>query len=150
MVNVYFTLITECTPESSDCYSVYSVVLIFYEGMWLNELQIFVHISVAKSEFWYLSCHMREKEKKNLLLKKTGLKPWPEIRHTLDPSLLSLLVVPLVRELRSTRSCDFLNRGGGFIKGIGWKAIHRRPPSWTTLVLYSRAVFIFNEPALWG
>jgi hypothetical protein len=42
----------------------------------------------------------------------------PEIRHTLDPSLLSLLVVPLVRELRSTRSCDFLNRGGGFIKGI--------------------------------
>jgi hypothetical protein len=31
-----------------------------------------------------------------------------EIRHTLDPSLLSLLVVPLVRELRSTRSCDFL------------------------------------------
>ncbi len=25
--------------------------------------------------------------------------------------------------------------------------LHRRPPSWTTLVLYSRAVFIFNEPA---
>jgi hypothetical protein len=25
---------------------------------------------------------------------------------------------PLVRELRSTRSCDFLNRGGGFIEGI--------------------------------
>ncbi len=44
--------------------------------------------------------------------------PLPEIRHTLDPPLLSLLVVPLVRELRSTRSCDFLNRGGGFIKGI--------------------------------
>jgi hypothetical protein len=44
--------------------------------------------------------------------------PAPEIRHTLDPPLLSLLVVPLVRELRSTRSCDFLNRGGGFIKGI--------------------------------
>ncbi len=42
----------------------------------------------------------------------------PEIPHTLDPSLLSFLVVPLVRELRSTRSCDFLNRGGGFIKGI--------------------------------
>ncbi len=34
-----------------------------------------------------------------------------EIPHTLDPSLLSFLVVPLVRELRSTRSCDFLNRG---------------------------------------
>ncbi len=48
--------------------------------------------------------------------------------------------------------------GGGFIKGIlRWVRctkslrvlfLHRRPPSWTTLVLYSRAVFIFNEPAL--
>jgi hypothetical protein len=49
--------------------------------------------------------------------------------------------------------------GIGFIKGIlrGVRCtkslrvlfLHRRPPSWTTLVLYSRAVFIFNEPALW-
>ncbi len=48
---------------------------------------------------------------------------------------------------------------GGFIKGIlrGVRCtkslrvlfLHRRPPSWTTLVLYSRAVFIFNEPAFW-
>ncbi len=47
---------------------------------------------------------------------------------------------------------------GGFIKGIlrGVRCtkslrvlfLHRRPPSWTTLVLYSRAVLIFNEPAL--
>jgi hypothetical protein len=47
---------------------------------------------------------------------------------------------------------------GGFIKDIlrGVRCtkslrvlfLHRRPPSWTTLVLYSRAVFIFNEPAL--
>ncbi len=47
---------------------------------------------------------------------------------------------------------------GGFIKGIlrGVRCtkslrvlfLHRRPPSWTTPVLYSRAVFIFNEPAL--
>jgi hypothetical protein len=46
---------------------------------------------------------------------------------------------------------------GGFIKGIlrGVRCtkslrvlfLHRRPPSWTTLVLYSRAVFLFNEPA---
>ncbi len=45
---------------------------------------------------------------------------------------------------------------GEFIKGIlrGFRCtkslrvlfLHRRPPSWTTLVLYSRAVFIFNEP----
>jgi hypothetical protein len=26
--------------------------------------------------------------------------------------------------------------------------LHRRPPSWTTLVLYSRAVLLFNEPPL--
>ncbi len=49
---------------------------------------------------------------------------------------------------------------GGFIKGIlRWVRctkslrvlfLHRRPPSWTTLVLYSRAVFIFNEPALYS
>jgi hypothetical protein len=48
---------------------------------------------------------------------------------------------------------------GGFIKGIlrGVRCtkslrvlfLHRRPPSWTTLVLYSRAVFIFNEPAFY-
>ena len=46
---------------------------------------------------------------------------------------------------------------GGFIKGIlrGVRCtkskrvlfLNRWPPSWTTLVLYSRAVFIFNEPA---
>jgi hypothetical protein len=46
---------------------------------------------------------------------------------------------------------------GGFIKGIlrGVRCtkslrvlfLHRRSPSWTTLVLYSRAVFMFNEPA---
>jgi hypothetical protein len=46
----------------------------------------------------------------------------------------------------------------GFIKGIlrGVRCtkslrvlfLHRQPPSWTTLVLYSRAVFIFNEPHL--
>ncbi len=45
----------------------------------------------------------------------------------------------------------------GFIEGIlRWVRctkslrvlfLHRWPPSWNTLVLYSRAVFIFNEPA---
>jgi hypothetical protein len=37
-------------------------------------------------------------------------------RQALDPSLLSFLVVPLVRELQSTRSCDFLNRVAGSLK----------------------------------
>ncbi len=56
-------------------------------------------------------------------------------------------------------SCQsFVSISGGFIKGIlrGVRCtkslrvlfLHRRPTSWTTLVLYSRAVFIFNEPAL--
>ncbi len=50
-----------------------------------------------------------------------------------------------------------LHAFGGFIKGIlrGVRCtkslrvlfLHRRPPSWTTLVLYSRAVFLFYEPA---
>jgi hypothetical protein len=55
-------------------------------------------------------------------------------------------------------SCSInLPNFGGFIKGIlrGVRCtkslrvlfLHRRLPSWTTLVLYSRAVFIFNEPA---
>jgi hypothetical protein len=48
---------------------------------------------------------------------------------------------------------------GGFIKGIlrGVRCtkslralfLHRRPPSWTTLVLYSRAVFIFEGTQDW-
>jgi hypothetical protein len=57
-----------------------------------------------------------------------------------------------------TVQCTFLCSNGGFIKGIlrGVRCtkslrvlfLHRRPPSWTTLVLYSRVVLIFNEPAL--
>jgi hypothetical protein len=53
--------------------------------------------------------------------------------------------------------CGEIKYCGGFIKGIlrGVRCtkslrvlfLPRRPPSWTTLVLYSRAVFIFNEPA---
>ncbi len=53
---------------------------------------------------------------------------------------------------------------GGFIKGIlrGVRCtkslrvlfLHRRPPSWTTLtlycIMYSRAIFILNEPASYG
>ncbi len=38
-------------------------------------------------------------------------------------------------------------RGVRCTKSLRVLFLHRRPPSWTTLVLYSRAVFIFNEPA---
>ncbi len=64
----------------------------------------------------------------------------------------------LSRRRRCTQNKQLrCNSYGGFIKGIlrGVRCtkslrvlfLHRRPPSWTTLVLYSRAVFIFNEPA---
>ncbi len=56
-----------------------------------------------------------------------------------------------------SRCCAQRDSCGGFIKGIlrGVRCtksirvlfLHWRPSSWTTLVLYSRAVFIFNEPA---
>ncbi len=37
-------------------------------------------------------------------------------------------------------------RGVRYAKSLRVLFLHRRSPSWTTLVLYSRAVFIFNEP----
>ncbi len=39
-------------------------------------------------------------------------------------------------------------RGVRCTKSLRVLFLHRRSLSWTTLVLYSRAVFIFNEPAL--
>ncbi len=42
-------------------------------------------------------------------------------------------------------------RGVRYAKSLRVHFLHRRSPSWTTLVLYSRAVFFFNEPTktLW-
>ncbi len=40
-------------------------------------------------------------------------------------------------------------RGVRYAKSLRVLFLHRRSPSWTTLVLYSRAVFIFNEPTIW-
>ncbi len=37
-------------------------------------------------------------------------------------------------------------RGVRYAKSLRVLFLHRWSPSWTTLVLYSRAVFIFNEP----
>jgi hypothetical protein len=39
-------------------------------------------------------------------------------------------------------------RGVRYAKSLRVLFLHRRSPSWTTLVLYSRAVFIFNEPTI--
>ncbi len=70
----------------------------------------------------------------------------------------------LVRNIADLRFAELIwgpptfGTNDGFIKGIlrGVRCtkslrvlfLHRRLPSWTTLVLYSRAVFLFNEPAL--
>ncbi len=40
-------------------------------------------------------------------------------------------------------------RGVRYAKSLRVLFLHRRSPSWTTLVLYSRAVFIFNEPTIY-
>jgi hypothetical protein len=37
-------------------------------------------------------------------------------------------------------------RGVRYAESLRVLFLHRRSPSWTTLVLYSRAVFFFNEP----
>ncbi len=39
-------------------------------------------------------------------------------------------------------------RGVRYAKSLRVLFLHRRSPSWTTLVLYSRVVFIFNEPTI--
>ncbi len=48
--------------------------------------------------------------------------------------------------------CSFTGFIRGILRGVRYAKslrvlfLHRRSPSWTTLVLYSRVVFIFNEP----
>ncbi len=39
-------------------------------------------------------------------------------------------------------------RGVRYAKSLRALFLHRRPPSWTTLVLFSRVVFVFNEPTI--
>jgi hypothetical protein len=41
-------------------------------------------------------------------------------------------------------------RGVRYAKSLRVLFLHRRSPSWTTLVLYSRAVLVFNEPTIKG
>jgi hypothetical protein len=40
-------------------------------------------------------------------------------------------------------------RGVRYAKSLRVLFSHRRSPSWTTLVLYSRVVFFFNEPSIY-
>ncbi len=50
--------------------------------------------------------------------------------------------------LTSTGFIRGILRGVRYAKSLRVLFLHRRSPSWTTLVLYSRVVFIFNEPTI--
>ncbi len=47
-----------------------------------------------------------------------------------------------------TRFIRGILRGVRYAKSLRVLFLHRRSPSWTNLVLYSRVVFIFNEPTI--
>ncbi len=111
---------------------------------------------LAKSRAWLSGCKKQLRDcqliTENSWLDVKGAQRWLDRKRmascTLQEAQRCMVIVPLT-ELSATF--------GGFIKGIlrGVRCteslrvlfLHRRPPSWTTLVLYSRAVFIFNEPA---
>jgi len=67
-------------------------------------------------------------------------------------SLTSFPLPPFSKKMYSIyRYTGFIRgilRGVRYAKSLRVLFWHRRPPSWATRVLYSRAVFIFNEPAL--
>ncbi len=56
------------------------------------------------------------------------------------------LALPHTKQITVTGFIRGILRGVRYAKSLRVFFLHRRPPSWTTLVLYSRAVFIFNEP----
>jgi hypothetical protein len=65
----------------------------------------------------------------NMVFNRTQHPPPPPI-HTLTGFIRGIL------------------RGVRYAKSLRVLFLHRRSPSWTTLVLYSRVVFIFNEPTI--
>jgi hypothetical protein len=62
-------------------------------------------------------------------------EPWPQVAPLYSVSFFSY-----------TGFIRGILRGVRYAKSLRVLFLHRRSPSWTTLVLYSRAVFIFNEP----
>jgi hypothetical protein len=63
------------------------------------------------------------------------------------PGLLKSLKIPSRKSQYYDGFIKGILRGVRCTKSLRVLFLHRRPASWTTLVLYSRAVFIFNEPA---
>ncbi len=71
-----------------------------------------------------------------------------QITHTARSSTICYLLCTKPTEIWRTNT-GFIR---GILKGVRYAKsllfLHRRSPSWTTLVLYSRVVFIFNEPTI--
>jgi hypothetical protein len=73
-----------------------------------------------------------------------------------NPFFYEFRVVPSVNVFRLICGTDTITgfirgilRGIRYAKSLRVLFLHRRSPSWTTLVLYSRVVFIFNEPTIY-
>ena len=93
-----------------------------------------------------------------LLLEQRGLlhtenMPLGRLCKMWNPFFYEFRVVPSVNVFRLICGTDTITgfirgilRGVRYAKSLRVLFLHRRSPSWTTLVLYSRAVFIFNEP----
>jgi hypothetical protein len=85
----------------------------------------------------------------------------PEIRYTSWPTMVQTAYIQFstnpcpspTHPLYTVQQCTtgFIRgilRGVRYAKSLRVLFLHRRSPSWATLVLYSRAVFIFNEPTI--
>jgi hypothetical protein len=83
----------------------------------------------------------------------------PNVSYPVPPPLSTPKKCPLTKNndviswriLHKSAFTGFIRgilRGVRYAKSLRVLFLHRRSPSWTTLVLYSRVVFIFNEPTI--
>ncbi len=77
-------------------------------------------------------------------VKDTGDKLLPSINDSSGKFIASVNVLCILYTI--TGFIRGILRGVRYAKSLRVLFLHRLSPSWTTLVLYSRAVFIFNEP----
>ncbi len=78
----------------------------------------------------------RPKPAKNARI--SWISKYDNVRLCLRPS-----IIPLYKNTGFIRG---ILRGVRYAKSLRVLFLHQRSPSWTTLVLYSRVVFIFNKP----
>ncbi len=78
-----------------------------------------------------------------------------KVEKTFFLKYVSVHVLPPVGDVLKQATCYTITgfirgilRGVRYAKSLRVLFLHRRSPSWTTPVLYSRVVFIFNEPTI--